>query len=162
LNRALFDVPRGEYQETMAELSELLDLEALSAKPTRQLSLGERMKCELAAALLHRPSTLFLDEPTIGLDVSMQVAIRECLRSYNQRYEATVLLTSHYMQDVTALCPRVIVIDKGRLIYDGDLRALVKKMHPNKLVSFTLTGPVVPDQLERLGEVVTSDGVRVV
>ena len=162
LNRALFDVPRGEYEETMAELVALLDLERLSSKPTRQLSLGERMKCELAAALLHRPATLFLDEPTIGLDVSMQVAIREFIRSYNQRYEATVLLTSHYMQDVTALCPRVIVIDKGELIYDGDLRALVKKMHPNKLVSFTLTGPVTPDQLERMGEVVSSDGVRVV
>jgi ABC-2 type transport system ATP-binding protein len=120
------------------------------------------MKCELAAALLHRPTTLFLDEPTIGLDVSMQVSVREFIRSYNQRYEATVLLTSHYMQDVTALCPRVIVIDKGQLIYDGDLRALVKQMHPSKLVSFTLSGPVTPDQLERMGEVVSSEGGRVV
>ena len=162
LNRALFDVPRAEFDETMAELDQLLDLTNLSTKPTRQLSLGERMKCELAAALLHRPTTLFLDEPTIGLDLSMQVAIREFIRSYNQRYEATVLLTSHYMQDVTALCPRVIVIDKGHLIYDGDLRALVRKMAPNKLVSFTLAGPITPDQLERLGDVVSADGVRVV
>ncbi len=162
LNRALFDVPRDEYRETLAELSELLDLENLSTKPTRQLSLGERMKCELAAALLHRPKTLFLDEPTIGLDVSMQVAIREFIRSYNQRYEATVLLTSHYMQDVTALCPRVIVIDKGHLIYDGDLRALVKKVHPNKLVSFTITGPIGPAELERLGDVVSSEAGRIV
>jgi len=162
LNRALFDVPRAEFEATLAELNQLLDLEALSGKPTRQLSLGERMKCELAAALLHRPATLFLDEPTIGLDVSMQVAIREFIRSYNQRYEATVLLTSHYMQDVTALCPRVIVIDKGHLIYDGDLRALVRKMHPSKLVSFTLAGPVTPVELERLGEVVSSEGGRVV
>ena len=162
LNRALFDVPRDEYRETLAELSELLDLENLSTKPTRQLSLGERMKCELAAALLHRPRTLFLDEPTIGLDVSMQVAVREFIRSYNQRYEATVLLTSHYMQDVTALCPRVIVIDKGSLIYDGDLRQLVKKVHPNKLVSFTLTGPVGPAELERLGDVVSSEAGRIV
>ncbi len=162
LNRALFDVPRAEFDETLRELDALLGLSGLSSKPVRQLSLGERMKCELAAALLHRPTTLFLDEPTIGLDVSMQVAIREFIRSYNQRYEATVLLTSHYMQDVTALCPRVIVIDKGQLIYDGDLRALVKKIHPNKLVSFTLAGPVTPDQLERMGEVVSSDGGRVV
>jgi ABC-2 type transport system ATP-binding protein len=162
LNRALFDVPRAEFDETLRELDDLLGLASLSSKPVRQLSLGERMKCELAAALLHRPTTLFLDEPTIGLDVSMQVAIREFIRSYNQRYEATVLLTSHYMQDVTALCPRVIVIDKGQLIYDGDLRALVRKIHPNKLVSFTLAGPVTPDQLERLGEVVSSDGGRVV
>ncbi len=162
LNRALFDVPRAEFDETLRELDDLLGLSGLSSKPVRQLSLGERMKCELAAALLHRPTTLFLDEPTIGLDVSMQVAIREFIRSYNQRYEATVLLTSHYMQDVTALCPRVIVIDKGQLIYDGDLRALIRKIHPNKLVSFTLAGPVTPDQLERLGEVVSSDGGRVV
>ena len=162
LNRALFDVPRDEYRETLDELSELLDLANLSTKPTRQLSLGERMKCELAAALLHRPRTLFLDEPTIGLDVSMQVAIREFIRSYNQRYEATVLLTSHYMQDVTALCPRVIVIDKGSLIYDGDLRALVRKVHPNKLVSFTMAGPIGPGELERLGEVVSSEAGRVV
>ena len=162
LNRALFDVPRDEYRETLSELSELLDLENLSTKPTRQLSLGERMKCELAAALLHRPRTLFLDEPTIGLDVSMQVAIREFIRSYNQRYEATVLLTSHYMQDVTALCPRVIVIDKGHLIYDGDLRALVKKVHPNKLVSFTMSAAIGPNELERLGEVVSSEAGRIV
>jgi ABC-2 type transport system ATP-binding protein len=162
LNRALFDVPKSEFDATMRELALLLDLENLSTKPSRQLSLGERMKCELAAALLHRPTTLFLDEPTIGLDVSMQVAIREFIRSYNQRYDATVLLTSHYMQDVTALCPRVIVIDKGQLIYDGDLRALVRKMHPSKLVSFTLSGPVAPDQLERMGEVVSSDSARVV
>jgi ABC-2 type transport system ATP-binding protein len=162
LNRALFDVPREEYRATLGELSAILDLENLSTKPTRQLSLGERMKCELAAALLHRPTTLFLDEPTIGLDVSMQVAIREFIRDYNQRYEATVLLTSHYMQDVTALCPRVIVIDKGSLIYDGDLRALVRKVHPNKLVSFTMTGPVGPGELERLGEVVSSESGRVV
>ena len=162
LNRAVFDIPRDRFAKTMAELNELLDLESLSSKPTRQLSLGERMKCELAAALLHQPTTLFLDEPTIGLDVSMQVAIREFIRSYNQRHEATVLLTSHYMQDVTALCNRVIVIDKGKLIYDGDLRALARKTHPHKLVSFSLTGPVTTEQLERLGEVSSHEGGRVV
>ena len=98
------------------------------------------MKCELAAALLHRPTTLFLDEPTIGLDVAMQVAIRDFVRSYNQRHEATVLLTSHYMDDVVALCPRIIVIDQGKLIHDGDLRQLIKTMDPDKRVSFTLVG----------------------
>ena len=96
------------------------------------------MKCELAAALLHRPTTLFLDEPTIGLDVAMQVAIRDFIRSYNQRHEATVMLTSHYMDDVVALCPRIIVIDGGKLIHDGDLRQLIKTMDPDKRVSFTL------------------------
>jgi ABC-2 type transport system ATP-binding protein len=162
LNRAIFEVEPKQFAETMAELSDLLDLENLSSKPTRQLSLGERMKCELAAALLHRPTTLFLDEPTIGLDVSMQLAIREFIRTYNARYEATVLLTSHYMEDVTALCPRVIVIDKGRIIHDGDLRGLVKSMHPDKLVSFSLTGPVAGEALERVGSVVVHDASRVV
>jgi ABC-2 type transport system ATP-binding protein len=162
LNRALFDVPRARYDATMRELRELLDLDVLSTKPTRQLSLGERMKCELAAALLHLPRTLFLDEPTIGLDVSMQLAIREFIRTYNERYEATVLLTSHYMDDVTALCPRIIVIDRGRLMYDGDLSALIKSVHPDKLVSFSLTGPVSPDQLSRMGTVVAHEAARVV
>jgi ABC-2 type transport system ATP-binding protein len=113
LNRAIFAVPAEQYNQTLAELSDLLELGPLVDKPTRQLSLGERMKCELAAALLHQPGTLFLDEPTIGLDVAMQVAIRDFVRSYNQRHEATVLLTSHYMDDVVALCPRIIVIDAG-------------------------------------------------
>jgi len=161
LNRAVFDVPDAIYRETMGELEALLDLGPIASKPTRQLSLGERMKCELAAALLHRPTTLFLDEPTIGLDVSMQVAIREFIRAYNERFEATVLLTSHYMEDVAALCQRVIVIDKGVLIYDGDVRSLVKRMHPDKRVSFTLTGPAAPEQLERVGRVVSHEGSRV-
>jgi len=162
MNKAVFDVGDAEFAATMAELTELLDLANLSTKPTRQLSLGERMKCELAAALLHRPTMLFLDEPTIGLDVTMQLAIREFIRAYNQRHDATVLLTSHYMDDVVALCPRIIVIDGGVIIHDGDLRALVKTMHPDKLVSFTLTGPVAEDVLARLGAVVRRESGRVV
>src|SRR5204862_1459230 len=116
---AVFGVSDADYRQPLAELTSLLGLAELSQKPTRQLSLGERMKCELAAALLHRPTTLFLDEPTIGLDVAMQVTIREFIREYNQRHKATVLLTSHYMDDVVALCPRIIVIDQGKLIHDG-------------------------------------------
>src|SRR6266496_1685308 len=102
LNRAIYDIPPVEYRQRLAELVSLLELGDVLDKPVRQLSLGERMKCELAASLLHRPTTLFLDEPTIGLDVAMQVAIRDFVRSYNQRHEATVLLTSHYMDDVVA------------------------------------------------------------
>jgi len=158
LNRAVFDVDGAAFDRTLAELTELLDLKTLSQKPTRQLSLGERMKCELAAALLHKPTTLFLDEPTIGLDVSMQVTIREFIREYNQRHDATVMLTSHYMDDVVALCPRVIVIDGGQIIHDGDLRALVKAMMPDKRVSFS--GAVAEEVLARLGKVVARDGVR--
>jgi viologen exporter family transport system ATP-binding protein len=161
MNRAVFDVPRAQFDETLAELTELLELGPLLDKPTRQLSLGERMKCELAAALLHRPTTLFLDEPTIGLDVAMQVAIRDFVRSYNQRHEATVLLTSHYMDDVVALCPRIIVIDQGTLIHDGDLRQLVKTMDPDKRVSFTLPQPIAVDELGTLGTLLTRDGQRI-
>jgi ABC-2 type transport system ATP-binding protein len=162
LNRAVFDVPRDEFDRTLKELTDLLELGSLLEKPTRQLSLGERMKCELAAALLHRPTTLFLDEPTIGLDVAMQVAIRDFVRSYNQRHEATVLLTSHYMDDVVALCPRVIVIDHGRLIHDGDLRGLIKQMDPDKRVSFTLVSPVADEEIAKLGTLISREAQRIV
>ena len=161
LNRAVFDVPNDRFERTLTELTELLELGPLLDKPTRQLSLGERMKCELAAALLHQPTTLFLDEPTIGLDVAMQVAIRDFVRSYNQRHEATVLLTSHYMDDVVALCPRIIVIDRGKLIHDGDLRQLIKARDPDKRVSFTLTRPIGDAELVRLGALLARDGQRV-
>lgn len=161
MNRAIFDVPMAEYKKTLAELTELLELGPLVEKPTRQLSLGERMKCELAAALLHRPTTLFLDEPTIGLDVAMQVAIRDFVRSYNQRHEATVLLTSHYMDDVVALCPRIIVIDQGRLIHDGDLRQLIKAMDPDKRVSFTLVNGTSEADITKLGTVLSREAQRV-
>jgi ABC-2 type transport system ATP-binding protein len=159
LNRAVFAVPEAQYKATLGELTELLDLGPLMNKPARQLSLGERMKCELAAALLHRPTTLFLDEPTIGLDVAMQLAIRDFIRRYNQTHDATVILTSHYMDDVVALCPRIIVIDAGTLIHDGDLRGLIKAMDPDKRVSFTLTNG--SEDLSKLGSILTRDGLRV-
>jgi ABC-2 type transport system ATP-binding protein len=154
LNRAIYDVPKKQFDETMAELYELLSLAEIATKPARQLSLGERMKCELAAALLHRPRILFLDEPTIGLDVSMQASMREFIRSYNERNGATVLLTSHYMVDVTALCRRVIVIDHGKLVYDGDLSSLVKRVNPDKLVSLKLSRPIAKEDVARFGEIV--------
>ena len=161
LNRAIYEVPAAQFDETIADLGRLLDLEALATKPTRQLSLGERMKCELAAALLHRPRILFLDEPTIGLDVSMQASMREFIRAYNEKYGATVLLTSHYMADVTALCPRVVVIDRGKLLYDGDLSSLVRRVNPDKLVALKLGQPVARADLERFGEIVHHDDVLV-
>jgi ABC-2 type transport system ATP-binding protein len=162
MNRALYDVPRTQWEESLKELSELLELGELVNKPTRQLSLGERMKCELAAALLHRPRVLFLDEPTIGLDVSMQVTVREFIREYNRRHGATVLLTSHYMADVAALCPRVIVIDKGKLRYDGDLGALAQRVAPQKRVRLKLSAPVDRADLDRHGEVVEADAGQAV
>ena len=115
LNQAIYRIPDAEYQKTYKELDELLELEPLMKKPVRNLSLGERMKCEIAAGLLHRPKVLFLDEPTIGLDITGQVRIREFLREYNKRSGATILLTSHYMADVTALCERILIIHHGQL-----------------------------------------------
>ncbi len=154
LNRALYGVPEPEFNATMAELEELLGIAEVARKPTRQLSLGERMKCELAAALLHRPRVLFLDEPTIGLDVAMQLAVREFIRRYNERSGATVLLTSHYMDDVASLCRRVVVIDQGRLRYDGDLAELTRSLRPDKRVSLKLTHLLEREALERAGTVV--------
>ena len=162
LNRAIYDVPRAQYKQTLDELVTLLELEELIVKPARQLSLGERMKCELAAALIHRPRVLFLDEPTIGLDVSMQSTMRAFIKSYNERYGATLILTSHYMDDVAALCPRVIVIDKGQLSYDGGLEALVQRVRPEKRVVLRLTQAVEAASLLALGKVVTHDDVSAV
>jgi ABC-2 type transport system ATP-binding protein len=162
LNRAIYEVPEPEFRRRMAELTELLELKELVNKPTRSLSLGERMKCELAAALVHGPKVIFLDEPTIGLDVSMQATMRAFIRRYNEETGATLLLTSHYMDDVAALCPRVIVIDKGTLSYDGQLDALVRRMRPEKRVVLRLDKPAPPLALEGLGKVVSQDAAQVV
>ena len=162
MNRAIYDIPRTQAEDTIRTLTELLEIGDLIRKPTRQLSLGERMKCELVAALLHRPRVLFLDEPTIGLDVSMQAKMRVFIRDYNERFGAAVLLTSHYMDDVVALCPRVVVIDRGRLIYDGDLRELVRRVRPDKHVTIRLSAPVAAEDLARLGKVVSSDAAQAV
>jgi ABC-2 type transport system ATP-binding protein len=163
LNRAIYDVPRPTYKETLDELITLLELEELIRKPTRQLSLGERMKCELAAALIHRPKVLFLDEPTIGLDVSMQGIVRAFIKSYNERHNATVILTSHYMDDVLAITPRVLVIDHGKMTYDGSLEGLVKKTRPEKLVTLRFGSPVERAKLELLGgRVLTYDATHAV
>ncbi len=131
-----------EFKATMREFDDILELESILKKQVRKLSLGERMKCELAAALLHRPSVLFLDEPTIGLDVNMQVRIREFIAEYNRRFDATVILTSHYMADVTALCRRIIVIDHGKIVFDGDLSRLIEQSSPHKVVRLELAHPV--------------------
>jgi ABC-2 type transport system ATP-binding protein len=150
LNRAIYDVPRAQYKETLDELVTLLELEPLLRKPTRQLPLGERMKCEIAAALVHRPKILFLDEPTIGLDVSMQSVVREFIKTYNERNKATVLLTSHYMDDVLAITPRVIVINQGRLTYDGTLEDLVHKTRPEKIVTLRFGAQVERSRLDEV------------
>lgn len=162
LNRAIYDVPKLQYEETISEITRLLELEELIQKPTRQLSLGERMKCELAAALVHRPKVLFLDEPTIGLDVAMQATIRTFIREYNERFGATLILTSHYMDDVLALCPRIIVIDKGRLSYDGGLDELVRRVRPEKRLVLTFGEDVARSRVEALGTIVSHASTQTV
>jgi ABC-2 type transport system ATP-binding protein len=157
MNRAVYDVPRAEYDVTIRELSELLELGDLVKKPARTLSLGERMKCELAAALIHRPKLLFLDEPTIGLDVSMQAIVRAFVKRYNERNGATLLLTSHYMDDVAHLCPRVIVVDRGKLVYDGTLEALVTRIRPDKRIVLRFSRTVDASDLVGFGELLQHD-----
>jgi len=160
VNQAIYEVPDDEYRRTLNELDELLNLRHLLTKQVRKLSLGERMKCELAAALLHRPRVLFLDEPTIGLDVTMQAKIREFIAEYNRRHGATILLTSHYMADVTALCKRIIVIHHGRLLYDGNMKRLVEQVAPYRVLRVTLKKFVERSALEPFGEVVLHEGVQ--
>ena len=156
LNQAIYRISDADYKRTFDELNELLELAPIIRKPVRNLSLGERMKCELAASLLHRPSVLFLDEPTIGLDISAQVRIRAFIKEYNRRSGATIVLTSHYMADVTALCERIIIIHHGQLKYDGKLADLSRRIAPFKLISVTL-GECSDCDLTPYGTVVPSE-----
>src|SRR6187431_2381870 len=138
LNRAIYRIPRPDFTQLRDELIEILDVGDLVRKPVRNLSLGERMKVEVVGSLVHGPRVLFLDEPTIGLDVTMQKRIRSFIAEYNQRHDATVLLTSHYMADVVALCRRVIVIHHGRILFDGDLARLGDQFVALKTISVEL------------------------
>jgi ABC-2 type transport system ATP-binding protein len=154
LHQAIYHIPRPTYRRTLEELVNLLELEPLLHKPVRNLSLGERMKCEITLALLHQPPMIFLDEPTLGLDVTMQRRIRAFMHEYNRRSGATILLTSHYMADVAALCRRVIVIHHGRLLFDGELSELVKRVSPYKTITAQLS--YHPPDLPQYGQVVAS------
>jgi ABC-2 type transport system ATP-binding protein len=156
LNRAIFRIPREQFVPTRDELIELLEIGDLVRKPIRNLSLGERMKAEIVGSLLHRPKVLFLDEPTIGLDVTMQKRIRTFVADYNTRHGATVLLTSHYMADVEALCKRVIVIHHGRILFDGDLSGLADTFAAYKTIGVALENGNA--DLARYGEVIHRDG----
>ena len=134
LHRVVYDIGREDYRRRLDQLVTLLRVSEIIHKPVRTLSLGERMKCELVAALLHGPRVLFLDEPTLGMDVSMQLALRDFIRAYNEEHGATVLLTSHYMEDVAALCPRIVVIDGGALRFDGGLGELTRRIRPRRRI----------------------------
>lgn len=161
VNQVVYQIPMKQFRETLDELVELLDLTPLLKKQVRSLSLGERMKCELAAALLHQPAILFLDEPTLGVDVTMQGRIRQFIEDYNQRHGATVLLTSHYMADVTALCKRVIVIHHGQLLYDGHLSRLMDRMAPFKLVQVDVETEEDAGRAAGYAELVEQEGNKV-
>lgn len=156
LNQAVYRLGDVEYRQSLKELAELLELNEIMRKPVRNLSLGERMKCELASGLLHRPQVLFLDEPTIGLDITAQARIRSFLLEYNRRYGATILLTSHYMADVAALCERVIIIDHGQLKYDGGLTDLSHRFAPFKRIGVAFSHTAACD-LSCYGTLVTDE-----
>lgn len=149
------------YKETLGELIELLDIKHILNVPVRKLSLGERMRCELVVSLLHIPELLLLDEPTIGLDVLVQKKIRAFLRSYNEAREVTVLLTSHYMEDVRELCRRLIVINHGQIVYDGDIRSLISTYGDEKYLRVTFLGEVKKESLSKFGTVMEFYGTQV-
>jgi ABC-2 type transport system ATP-binding protein len=153
LNREIYEVPKKQYEETLAELVKLLEVEEILKVQTRKLSLGQRMKCELIAALLHSPKVLFLDEPSIGLDVVMQKKMRDFIKEYNRRFKATVILTSHYMDDVKELCDRVMIIDKGKLVFDGQLEEIIKKYADHKTISVVFARDIDSKKLTKIGKV---------
>lgn len=157
LNKEIYEIDDHKFKETLADLSGLLDAGEILKTPTKKLSLGQRMKCELIVSLLHKPKILFLDEPTIGLDVVVQKKLREFINLYNQKYKSTIILTSHYMKDVEALAQRVIIINAGKILYDGKLSNLVKKFSPYKLISVIFTKPVDQNELSKLGKIKSYD-----
>lgn len=161
LNREIYNIPLADFKSKVDELGELLDITKILHVPVRKLSLGERMKCELVASLLHSPEVLFLDEPTIGLDLTSQAKIREFLRDYNRKTGLTVILTSHYMADIVALCERVIVISGGKSIFDGPLADLTARFAEQKRITLTLSEEMTPEMrklAENLGENVENEG----
>jgi len=162
LNKEIYEISDATFKKTLNGLIDLLEVKDILKIQVKKLSLGQRMKCELIANLLHSPKVLFLDEPTIGLDVVMQKKLREFISHYNQRYYSTIILTSHYMKDVERLCRRVIVINHGKIIFDGKLADLVKKYAPYKLIRATLTNNVDREEIENLAEVKTFEYPKVI
>jgi len=160
LNKEIYELSEDVYRKNLDELTGLLDVGSLINQPVRQLSLGQRMKMELIAALIHHPKVLFLDEPTIGLDIVMQKKMRDFIGNYNKKYKATILLTSHYMADVKELCRRVIIINKGKLIYDGSLESLSQKYSFHKIITVHFYSDAPENKLKNLGEIKLIEGKR--
>ncbi|MBP6994195.1 ATP-binding cassette domain-containing protein [Candidatus Woesebacteria bacterium] len=158
LNKEIYDIPTAQYQHTLKELMDLFEVSDIVHLPPRTLSLGQRMKCELIAALLHRPKVLFLDEPTIGLDVVMQQHLRDFVAHYNKKFGATIILTSHYMDDVKQLCERIIMINQGQLVYDGKLTELTRNHADYKVLSIVFEKPISQEAIEKFGVIELFDG----
>jgi ABC-2 type transport system ATP-binding protein len=161
LHQQIYRIEKARFDQTRDELTSLLGVRHLLSQPVRELSLGERMKMELIAALLHSPDVLFLDEPTIGLDVVAQYNVQGFLRHYQQTRRVTVLLTSHYMKDVAALCRRVVVISLGRIIYDGSLGGIIDRFGGQKVISLQMSDGQMPADMSRYGEVISVEPPRV-
>lgn len=161
LNAKIYDLPKERFERTVGELTELLGIQDKMSTAVRELSLGERMKCELVAALLHEPKVLFLDEPTIGLDVVSAKVVRDFLRRHNRERRTTLLLTSHYMADIQELCERVIIIDAGRVFFDGRLETVLDRFADSKVVTLNLdpARPCLETDLSRFGQVVERSAV---
>jgi len=153
LNKEIYEIPTKRFNEVLSELSTLLKVDQLLKIPVRKLSLGERMKMELIASLIHSPKVLFLDEPTLGLDVVMQQNLRDFIREYNKRHHATIILTSHYMKDVESLCKRVVIINLGKIIFDGELDTLARQHAPYKLIKVILQRHIEESAFQTLGRV---------
>ncbi len=153
LNKAIYEIPEDQFKKTLDKLVDLLDVREVLNVQVRKLSLGQRMKCELIAALLHNPKVLFLDEPTIGLDVVMQKVMRDFIREYNKEFGATIILTSHYMDDVKELCKRVIIIDHGKKLFDGKMQNIIDTYARNKILSVVLAEKATQEKLETIGQV---------
>jgi ABC-2 type transport system ATP-binding protein len=162
LNKEIYEVPDTQYKKTLDELVDLLEVRDQLKVQVRKLSLGQRMKMELIASLIHSPKILFLDEPTIGLDVVMQKKMREFISEYNRRYNATIILTSHYMDDVKELCTRVIIIDQGKLIFDGALDEIIKKFADHKLITVVFSQDVTEKDLKKIGVVKSFEAPKAV
>jgi ABC-2 type transport system ATP-binding protein len=158
INAAVYGISDHDFRHRVGELSAMLEMDDKLTQPVRKLSLGERMKAELLAALVHQPKVLFLDEPTLGLDVNAQVSVRAFLKEYNQRHQATILLTSHYMADITALCDRVLLIHKGQLIYDGALDRLLNQFAPYREVTIEMADEHSEKELEHYATLESLDG----
>ncbi len=161
LHQQIYRIPAENFERTRDELTEMLGVRQLLSQPVRELSLGERMKMELIAALLHSPEVLFLDEPTIGLDVIAQYNVQKFLRHYQETRRITILLTSHYMKDVAALCRRVVIIASGRIVYDGSLSGILDRFSGHKIVSLEMSDGQVPADLARFGEVLSIEAPRI-